>query len=74
MTARVVPITQVIRHEHQTLPETPSFHVKIERNSKGHNIEISYSGPDLDAVLSEIDRAYASLADRYPAGSLSIAS
>lgn len=56
---------QEVRHYHEEPERT--YHIKLERNSRGVNWEISIRAPSLEETLALVDEAQQKLAARYGA-------
>jgi len=54
-----------IRVAHAWEPARPEVRVKLIRNTKGYQWEISYEGPDLVQVLVTLRQADAELREQY---------
>ncbi len=56
-------LIQEVRHIHDEPERT--FHIKVERNSRGINWEISIRAPSLEETLELVEQANARLQERY---------
>lgn len=54
---------QIVKHEYGGSPEP--IKIKLEKNSKGYNFEISVSGGDVDEILAKIADAKKKLESEY---------
>ena len=51
--------------EHVYGAQTEPYKIKLEKNTKGYNFEISVSGSDLKDVIARIDEANQVMAAKY---------